>query len=304
MNLSYWEKNTWFESVDFAIVGSGIVGLNCALSLKNRFPNSKIIVLERGILPSGASSKNAGFACFGSISEIFEDLKNHTEEEVFQLVQKRVEGLKLLRNMLGDQPIGFKQWGGHELFLANESVLFEECLTAIPQINTLLKPLFKEEVFYKSNNDFNFQNIIKNYISSSFEGQIDTGKMMQALVKKAIESNILIVNSAAVTSFLELKNRVALEINNDFEFQAHKLFVATNGFANQLLNEEIKPARAQVLITKPIDNLKIKGTFHLDKGFYYFRNINNRILFGGGRNLDFQVEETTNFGLTEKIQNQ
>ena len=64
------------------------------------------------------------------------------------------------------------------------------------------------------------------------------------------------------------------------------------------------PARAQVLITKPIKNLKLKGTFHLDKGYYYFRNIDNRILLGGGRNLDLKKEETDNFGLNSKIQNE
>ena len=42
---------------------------------------SKILVLEKGILPQGASTKNAGFACFGSLSEIIDDLKTHSEEE-------------------------------------------------------------------------------------------------------------------------------------------------------------------------------------------------------------------------------
>ena len=65
----------------------------------------------------------------------------------------------------------------------------------------------------------------------------------------------------------------------------------------------MQPARAQVLITKPIENLQIKGTFHLEKGYYYFRNIDNRILLGGGRNLDFTTEETSKFGLTTLVQN-
>jgi glycine/D-amino acid oxidase-like deaminating enzyme len=41
----------------------------------------------------------------------------------------------------------------------------------------------------------------------------------------------------------------------------------------------------------------------MDKGYYYFRNIGNRILFGGGRNLDFVGETTTEFGQTTAIQN-
>ena len=86
-------------------------------NLREKFPKAKILVLEKGILPQGASTKNAGFACFGSISEIIDDLKTHSEEEVIQLVQKRVQGLQLLRNRLGDEVIDFKPYGGYELFL-------------------------------------------------------------------------------------------------------------------------------------------------------------------------------------------
>ena len=78
--------------------------------------------------------------------------------------------------------------------------------------------------------------------------------------------------------------------------------IATNGFSEKLGIAQVKPARAQVLITKPIKDLEIKGTFHVDKGYYYFRNIDDRILFGGVRNLDFKSEETTEIAQTELIQ--
>ena len=42
----------------------------------------------------------------------------------------------------------------------------------------------------------------------------------------------------------------------------------------------------------------------MDEGYYYFRNINDRILFGGGRNLDFKAEETYEQGTTPKVQRQ
>ena len=90
----------------------------------------------------------------------------------------------------------------------------------------------------------------------------------------------------------------------DFSFVSKKLLFATNGFAEDLTNGQVKPARAQVLITKPIPNLHIKGTFHFDKGYFYFRNIGDRILFGGGRNIDFVGETTTNLDQTKIIQNQ
>ena len=60
MNLSYWEKDTYFSNIDILIIGSGIVGLTAALELKSANPSQKIIVIERGFLPCGASSKNAG----------------------------------------------------------------------------------------------------------------------------------------------------------------------------------------------------------------------------------------------------
>jgi hypothetical protein len=68
--LSYWEQQSFFGPVDIAIIGAGLVGLTAAIYLKERRPNWRIVVLERGALPSGASTKNAGFACFGSILEL------------------------------------------------------------------------------------------------------------------------------------------------------------------------------------------------------------------------------------------
>ena len=302
MNFSYWELKNWFTAVDYTIVGSGIVGLHCALTLREKYPESKILVLEKGILPQGASTKNAGFAGFGSISEILDDLKSHSEEEVIQLIQKRWEGLQLLRKNLSDEAIDFKPYGGYELFLKEDESNYIECLQKMPFINEVLKPIFRNEVFTKEVDRFDFKGIQEYLIFNPFEAQIDTGKMMDALLKKAIANNILILNQVEVIAFQDKTNTVEVAFN-DFKFTTNKLLFATNGFAGQITNNQVKPARAQVLITEPILNLDIKGTFHLDKGYYYFRNIDDRILLGGGRNLDFEGETTTELGQTELIQN-
>jgi glycine/D-amino acid oxidase-like deaminating enzyme len=300
MKLSYWEQKEWFSNVDFTVVGSGIVGLSCALELKKKHPKAKILVLEKGMLPQGASSKNAGFACFGSLSELIDDLKRHTEEEVLGLVKKRWEGLQLLRKNLGDSAIDFQQNKGFELF--KDAAFYNECISQKEKINELIKPIFNDNVFSISNNMFKFENIQSNYVVNQFEGQIDTGKMVSELLLKVQKEGIKILNNTSVEQYIEKGSSISVKTNH-VEFTTQKLFIATNGFAKQLLNENVQPARAQVIITKPIDNLQIKGTFHLDKGYYYFRNIDNRILFGGGRNLDFKGEETSEFGETEIIQN-
>lgn len=301
MNLSYWEIKSWLSQIDFCIIGSGIVGLSCALDLKKRFPESKILILEKGVLPQGASTKNAGFACFGSLSELLDDLNSHSEDEVFHLVKKRSDGLKLLRQTLGDKVLKYKQLGGYELFSEMDNELFEQCLSKKEQINKLLKPIFKDSVFSLKDNIFNFKRIRGQYIFNQFEGQLDSGRMMEALLQKVLSNGIKILNSIEVKGFSEMSESVKVETNL-FPLSTSKLIIATNGFASQLINKPVKPARAQVLITKPIENLHIKGTFHLDRGYYYFRNIDNRILLGGGRHLDFKGEETTALDQTKPIQ--
>lgn len=301
MELSYWEYKTWLANIDFTVVGSGIVGLNCALQLRARFPKAKILVLERGILPQGASTKNAGFTCFGSISEILSDLGSHTGEEVLQLVQRRWDGVQLLRKNLGDRQIDFQNHGGHELFLKENGELYQRCLEGLKEVNKLLEPVFKSNCFKVMPNIFNFQKTWENYISSTFEGQINTGMMMEALLKKVQNAGISVLNAIDVRSYVEGNDQLVVHTDT-FEFKTQQLFIATNGFASQLIKEEVRPARAQVLITKPIKNLHITGTFHLEEGYYYFRNIDKRILLGGGRNLDFKGEETTEFGETAIVQ--
>jgi glycine/D-amino acid oxidase-like deaminating enzyme len=302
MILSFWEKQTWFSNIDFTVVGSGIVGLHCALQLRCKYPAAKILVLEKGTLPEGASTKNAGFACFGSISEIIDDLQHHSEQEVIDLVKKRKIGLELLRKNIGDQNIDFQQNGGFEVFLDNDKTFFDECIFQIPFINDLFSQVFESEVFLKNSIDFGFKNVFESQILNPFEGQIDTGKMMQSLLKKTIANNILILNNQEVLDFCDNNKQVEISLKN-FSFKTNKLFFATNGFAAKLTNNAVKPARAQVLITSEIEKLDWKGTFHLDKGYVYFRNIGNRVLLGGGRNLDFATETTTEITITTFIQN-
>jgi glycine/D-amino acid oxidase-like deaminating enzyme len=298
---SYWENNSWFKDIDIAIIGSGITGLSTAIHLKKKEPKLKIVVLEKGMLPSGASTKNAGFACFGSIGELIDDLETNSEEEVFKLVEKRKKGLDGLIELIGEKRLDFKRLGGFELFSTNE--LFSEAKNSIDRLNQLLGPIFSNErIFEVSDNSFGFEQttgIIKNH----FEGQIDTGKMMQSYISLARELGIELLNGVEIKSLVDEVGKVYLHLNSTTSIEAKKVVVCSNGFASQLLPEEdVLPARAQVLITKPIKNLEIKGTFHVDRGYYYFRNIHNRILLGGGRNLDVVGETTTQLVTTSLIQ--
>lgn len=301
--FSYWETQTFLKNIDLIIVGSGIVGLNAAISFKEKFKNAKVVVLERGIFPHGASTKNAGFACFGSVSELQSDIENTDENTVWQTVEMRIKGLELLRSRLGNKHIDFKEYGGYELFDSIEK--FEKCADSISNFNKQIKSSTKCKETYSIDNKnikrFGFEKI-KGLILNRKEGQIDTGLMMQQLISLAVSNNIIILNSIEVEKIEDISIGVKIKTNIG-EIEAKQLIVATNGFANELLKiKDLKPARAQVLVTKPIEGLKLRGTFHYDEGYYYFRNIGNRVLFGGGRNLDFKSETSSLFELNPKIQ--
>jgi gamma-glutamylputrescine oxidase len=305
VSYSYWEQKSFFGIYDVIIVGSGIVGLNAALELKSNSPTLKIAILERGILPSGASTKNAGFACFGSVSELMSDIKTYGETTVYELVERRFKGLETLRKTLGDEAISFEQNGGYELFLNTEKKQKTTALTSISYLNNLLKPVFSGADIFTDSSDkiayFGFSKV-DGLIFNHFEGQIDTGKMMSALIQKVQSLGIKIFNQCEVFSFEE-EDIIKLNTNIG-EFKTNKILFATNAFTSKLLpNLNIIPGRGQVLITEPIVNLKWKGAFHYDEGYYYFRNIEDRILLGGGRNLNFKTEETYELATTEEIQN-
>ena len=161
--------------------------------------------------------------------------------------------------------------------------------------------VFEKPIFSSAQNRFQFKNIQERLLFNAEEGAIDTGNMMQGLLQKALQQNILILNNWTVTGFETLSNSVEVRANS-ISFKTKKLFIATNGLATHLGITQVQPARNQVLVTKPIPDLKIKGTFHLDEGYTYFRNIDNRILLGGGRNLDLTGEQTDALGTSVTIQ--
>ena len=77
--LSYWEKSS-FIFHDVIVVGSGIVGLSTALHFQLPNPKKKVDSVECGMFPSGASTKNSGVVCCGSISELEENARTDSQD--------------------------------------------------------------------------------------------------------------------------------------------------------------------------------------------------------------------------------
>ncbi|HVW96067.1 MAG TPA: FAD-binding oxidoreductase [Mucilaginibacter sp.] len=302
--FSYWERTAFTDGNDVIIIGSGLVGLSAALRLKRQQPALKVLVLERGFLPTGASTKNAGFACFGTVSEQMEYLRKSSEAEVLRMVDYKWRGLQRLRENLGDQNIGYQQNGGYELFMNGEEAKAEAAAAQLTYFNNLLKTAVGKPDIYSVADakiaDFGFSNVIR-MIYNPYEGQLHTGKMMRVLLSRVQDTGVTVLNSCEITKVENKGASVMLRTSHGI-FKAGKVILATNAFARQLFPElKVTPGRGQVLVTKPVDGLKLKGTYHFNDGYYYFRNIDGRVLFGGGRNLDYAAEETWDFGHTEVV---
>jgi glycine/D-amino acid oxidase-like deaminating enzyme len=295
--LSYWEKNS-FTDYDFIIVGGGITGLSTAACILEKKPWARVLILERGVFPAGASTKNAGFACFGSATELLSDIKLMGETRTLELVELRYKGLEMLKKRLGKDAMDYQMNGGYELIGESELHFLDQ----LDYLNNLLRPIFKQDLFILVNNKidvFGFsREYVKQLIFNPLEGQIDTGKMMQALIKHVTRLGAFIINGYEVTDFDEQPGKVFISgrhalSDTEIKFSCNKAAFCTNAFTRRFFPElDIQPGRGQVLVTRPIEKLNFEGVFHFDEGYYYFRNHGKRVIFGGGRNLDFEGEAT------------
>ncbi|SDQ07801.1 Glycine/D-amino acid oxidase [Chryseobacterium soldanellicola] len=298
---SIWELETFYRKRNIIIIGSGFTGLWTAISIKEKYPEKSVLIIERNSIPLGASTRNAGFACFGSLTEIIADSEKMGWEKTLALVKMRFEGLQKIQQYFKSSEIDFDLNGGYEILNNDQS------LQKIDEVNEKLKSVTGIDKTYSLN-----QQKLKEFglgkseylIENPCEGSLHSGKLLQKLLEKCHELKVEFLFATEVINVVENSEKIEVQLSEDLSIHSDQIIHCTNAFSAKFLDkEEIIPARGQIILTESIENLKIKGTFHYDEGFYYFRNLGNRILLGGGRNQDFKTEETTSFQTTEFLQN-
>ena len=304
--ISIWEKETFLAPQDVLIAGSGFAGLWSAFYLKRKHPQLKITILEKGVLPTGASTRNAGFACFGSLSEVVGDIRTMGLDQTLALVELRYKGLKKIEKHFGAKTIDLDWCGGYELFQANDVVNKTDLQTNIDYLNSLLKSITGNKKTYALDDakvkKFGFGQT-DHLVENKEEGYLHSGKLVQALLQKVQSMGVQVLNGIEIKSFDHAPNSIEVKTNIAYPFTTNQLLICTNAVAQDLLPTPlITPARGQVLLTSPIKNLPWKGTFHYDEGFYYFRNLGARVLLGGARNKAFDEERTTSLETSDTIQ--
>ena len=305
MTLSVWEKESFFAPADIIIAGSGLVGLWSAYYLKRKAPSLSITVVERGLIPSGASTRNAGFACFGTLTEMVAGVREMGEDQFLELTEMRYKGIRKINKTFKDKEIGFQREGGYEL-IANAGD--NELRSRIDVFNRLLKRITGKQKIFSLQNEkiarFGFAGI-QHLIANNYEGQLHSGKLSQALLRLVQSMGVTILNNTEITGYEKVHGQLLLHTNHAFPLLSSQLLVATNAFARQLLPQlDIIPARGQVIVTAPIEGLPFRGSFHYDEGFYYFRDLGERVLLGGARNKALDEETTEHMDISEPIQSE
>ncbi|MFN3875952.1 MAG: NAD(P)/FAD-dependent oxidoreductase, partial [Flavobacteriales bacterium] len=282
---SVWERAAFHRAADLAIVGGGIVGLFAALFHQRRFPRHRVVVLERGAFPSGASARNAGFACFGSPSELLADMDREGADAALARVEERWRGLRELRAELSDAAIGFEPCGGYELYREGDG-LHARVADRFEALNDALRPILGPGAFRWDGGAperFGLRGV-RHAAFTPLEGALDSGLLLRALMSKAAGAGAELRFGARVTALEEDAHGVALRLAGGGSMRAERVLVATNGYTPALLPRlDVLPARGQVLLTAPVPGLRLHGTFHMEEGFYYFRHCQGGVLLGGGR---------------------
>ncbi|MCY7421533.1 MAG: FAD-binding oxidoreductase [Chitinophagaceae bacterium] len=302
---SIWEDESIFCKNDFLIIGGGLAGLWCAFELQLKFKNARILILERGIFPTGASTRNAGFACFGSPTEMMYNADVMGEDKMWATVEMRYKGILKIRKIFGDAVIDYDHCGGYECLQHAQALQVDEKL---PWLNKRMKAITGNENSFSWSNEKLDQFGLKgfdNLIENSWEGGLHSGKLVLALQKHLQSNGVLILMGMEVSSIQKYESGYEVLTQVNQTFTTTNLIYCTNAFTQNLLPAlAVTPARGQVVVTSPIDGLQLKGTFHYDEGYYYFRNVGNRVLLGGARNKSFDNENTTELTTTPSIQDE
>ena len=306
ISTSIWEQESFYAPSDVIIVGGGLLGLWTALELISAKPTIHITILEKGNIPTGASTRNAGFACFGSPGEMISDALKMGEETMWNIVDMRYRGIQKMRQHFSDSVIDFDGNGGYECYNSTTKNL-NEIKDKIGWLNNGMKKITGRQTTFSWCNERIKEFGLSGFdamVGNDLEGGIHSGKLVQALIRKVQFAGVQILYGMKVEGWEIGEEGVRVKTTN-IELNTQQLILCTNGFSSDIQNMiPVEPARGQVFVTEPIDGLQLKGTFHYDEGYYYFRNLGKRLLIGGARNKDFSAEHSTTLAINTNIQNE
>jgi gamma-glutamylputrescine oxidase len=257
--------------VDVAVIGGGVTGCSCALTLAEQ--GMQVRLFEAREVAGGASGRNGGFALRGGAMPY-----EHAWAGLWRLTELALDRIEQLA---GD---AFRRVGslrlagdaGERDLLARELELLREDGFDVEWVDPLPAPLgglFAGAVLYPS------------------DGALQPARWVQRLAARAAAAGAEIVEHTPV--------RID-------ELDASTVVVATDGLTAALLPEladHIETRRGQMLATEPLERRLFGRPHYARHGYDYWQQLpDGRLVVGGKRDASFETEATAREETTPLIQ--
>lgn len=298
---SFWEKNNPSLKTDICIVGGGFTAVWTAFFLSKNNSDLTITIIDSMVASRAASTRNAGFLCYGSPSEILADIESMGEEDAINLLSQRVKGLELIKQYVPDVEAEITYQGGKEFFPSSLDSLWKNTAPKLDYLNYLIESQTGFRPYSIGNVGESFRR--GNCIDIRGEGAVNPAALLHFLNRKIKQRGVQVIDGTKITAFDETLEGVNLQTESGIVYQAKKVLMATNAFTADLIPDlpEIRPARNVVCILKPSVSLDLAACYHTNEGYIYYRKAGDYLLIGGGRNWFKEEEFTSSLEVRQEV---
>jgi gamma-glutamylputrescine oxidase len=275
-----WPDHRSAEPVDVAIVGGGVTGCSCALTLAEA--GLRVRLFEAREIAGGASGRNGGFALRGgtpAYDATRVQLGPEGARELWRLTERYLDRLERLA---GD---AFRRTGSLRLAadraeraeLEAEFEALREDGFAVDWRDELAEPLAMR---------------FDGAILHPTDGSLQPARWVRRLAARAAEAG---------TELWEHERIESLDA-----IEADQVVLATDGYTRGLLPEldnAVAPTRGQVVVTEPVERRLFDCPHYARHGYDYWQQTpEGRLVAGGFRDKALAVEQTADEATTALIQ--
>lgn len=266
--------------VDVAVVGGGVTGLSCALTLAEG--GLRVRVHEARTVASGASGRNGGFALRGGAMPYHRARERLGAERATALWRLTERTLDRMEGLAGD---ALRRVGSLRLAADTE------------ERNALLAEhaALRDDGFAAEWVDEPAGRLAGLYVGALLhphDGALHPGRWIRRLAAQAAEAGVEIREHDRVASLDDL--------------EAETVVVANDGYPSGLLgaiDNFVRPARGQVVATEPLGEALYERPHYARRGFDYWQQLSDgRLVIGGRRDTDLEAESTAEEGITSEVQ--
>ena len=266
--------------VDVAIVGGGVTGCSCALTLAEA--GMRVRLYEARTIASGASGRNGGFALRGGAMQYDVARSTFGPERAAAFWRLTERTLDRMAELAGD---AFRRVGS--LRLAADEQERDELRAEHDALHA--------DGFAVEWVDELPERLAGTYhaaIVNPDDGALLPGRWVRRLASRAVEAGADVREGTRVTSLDEL--------------DAEHVVIASDGYRSGVvaeLDDVVRPTRGQVVATEPLPELLYGRPHYARHGFDYWQQLpDGRLVAGGRRDVTLELEFTPEESTTAPVQ--